>query len=117
MELNEWQNQVDAAARELCLKLFEFGESMDLNPEIAMAALPHAAAQCVVALLIGEDEPRVLDDVAKCHIEDFDLSLRKELAHSAPDRVSDAFKLETGRIDRELKRRRQMPNAPAPGEA
>ena len=115
--LKQWQQMIATSADELCVELFDWCEGMDLNPEIALHSIPIAAAYFFVSVVKSCHEKKLLDEIIRSHIEYFGLVLRKRAALDIPTRLSDEFRLETAWMDREIKRRRQTPNAVDGGEA
>lgn len=66
---------------------------------------------------LRDESAGIVDHLVKDEEIDWALILRKAAISSIPERLSDEFKRETHRTDREIKRYRQMANAPEGGEA
>lgn len=100
--MNAWQKQLSADSHELLHVLLRWAIEKDMKVNYTVQVATQACAQFVVQALSTYDEG-TYDEHLEGVIDDMVLTLRREVGHYLPDRVSQGFKEQTERMVREAK--------------
>jgi hypothetical protein len=109
--LVEWQLKLEDDADGLVLLVYDWAEERQVDPVYAMQVVGTAFARfCgrIFGHLVDELSPEKVSEIIAEELESFPLSARKELIRAMPERLTEQFRRDTARLDREVKRRRGL---------